>query len=259
MVAGSRFDAAATWASAQAAVRNVGAAVARWNDPRRRLLRKRRAARRATFGLGSVTGAFTAGTVSLAALDAPTLLVASGCGVTALAAVPTVAVAGKLRQLYRTPLPPERALAAVLPGRGSAAHLPLRRLATAEASLLELVRLLDTDVTVPSSEVREAASAAAAAAVALRREGAELAALERARDTSAVAAAELSPVVHHAAARLDRGVGEYERLVAAAARAVATTSKVAAQRGGLTDAVDRIDALTEALTELAGIHGPWRR
>lgn len=55
--------------------------------------------------------------------------------------------------------------------------------------------------------------------------------------------------------RLEAGVGEYELLVAAAARALATTSAAGHAPGGrLADAVDRIDGLTAALSELAGSH-----
>lgn len=247
---GARFDPASTWASAQLAVRGVGAAISRWSDPRRKLLRQRRAARHTTIGLGSVTGAFTAGTLGLAVLDAPSLLVAGGCGVVVLVATPTVGVAMRLRRLYKVPLPPERV---ALPPRGSAAHPSLRRLAAAETSLGELVGLLDADVAVPSGEVREVGTAAAAAAVTLRREAADLLALEHARDSSVVAAGELAPVVVRAGTRLERGVEEYERVVAAAARAVAVTSGASAPHGeALQDSVDRIDALTQALAELAG-------
>lgn len=256
-MAGARFDALSTGASALLAMRNVGAAMLGWNDPRRRVLRQRRTARRTTLGLGSITGAFTAGTAGLVALDAPSLLIAGGCGAAVLVGAPTVGAAMRLRQLHKVPLPLERALRASGPPRSSAAHPALRRLSAAERSLGELVRLLDADVTVPGWWVQDAGAAATAAAVALRKEATVLVALERARDTSAVVAAELSPVVHQAASRLAHGVQEYERVVAAAARAVATTSSgaVAAHGRSLRDTADRIDALTAALAELTRIHG----
>jgi hypothetical protein len=257
-MAGARFETGAPWASARGAVRDVGAAVSRWTDPRRRLLRRRRAARRAAVGLGSATGVLTVGTVALASTDANALLTAGSAGMTAMVAVPTVAVALRLRRLVRLPLPAPRPQV-VLPPAGSAARGPLRRLAAAESSLQELVGLLAGDVFVPSSEVQEAAAAAASAAAALRREAAELGALERARDSSALASAELASVVREAAARLSAGVGEYEMVVAAAARALATASSTGhAHDSGLGDAVDRIDALTAALSELAGLHKPTR-
>lgn len=258
-MAGARFDTGAPWASARGAVRDLGAAVSRWTDPRRRLLRKRRAARRAAVGLGSATGVLTVGTVALASTDANALLTAGSAGMTAMVAVPTVAVALRLRRLVRLPLSAARPHVVVLPPAGSAARGPLRRLAAAESSLHELVGLLAGDAFVPSSEVQEAALAAASAAAALRREAAELGALERARDSSALASAELASVVREAAARLSAGVGEYEMVVAAAARALATASSTGhAHDSGLGDAVDRIDALTAALSELAGLHKPSR-
>jgi len=253
VAAGARFDATATWTSTQVAVRSVGAAMSRWGDPRRRLLRKRRAALHTTLALGSVTSAFTAGTVGLAVLGAPSLLVAAGCGVTALASTPTAGAVMRLRRLHKLPLPAERTIRASLPPRSSAGHASLRRLGTAESSLRELVRLLDAHVAVPSGEVQGVAVAAAFAAGVLRSEATDLLALERARDSSVFAAAELLPVVRQAAARLDTGVGEYERVVAAAARAVATTSSTQAVHGQvLQDTIDRIDGLTQALAELAG-------
>jgi len=160
---GDRPGAAATWASAHVAARNVRAAVSRWGDPRRRLLRKRRTARRATLSLGGVTGVFTVSTLALASADVNAVFVAGSAGLTAMVAVPTVAVAVRLRRLLRVPLPAERVSPAVLPPMGSAAREPLRRLAAAEASLQELVGLLDRDVSVPSSEVGEAGRAAGAA------------------------------------------------------------------------------------------------
>ncbi len=250
-MAAARFDAAATWASAQVAVRNVGAAVARWSDPRQRLLRKRRAARRATIGLGSATGALTAATVGLGAADVNALLVAGSGGVTALVAAPTVAAALRLRRLLRTPLPAERL--PLLPS-GSVAREPLRRLAAVEASLQELVGLLERAASVPNAEVWEVSRAARLAGTVLRQEAAELAALQRARDSSAVAARELSEVVQEVATRLDAGVREYELLVAAAARTLATAFTAGPRHDdGLSDAVDRIEALTSALSELGGL------
>lgn len=253
-MAAARFAVATTWASTQVVVRSVGAAMSRWGDPRRRLLRQRRAALHTTVALGSVSGAFTTGTVGLAVLDAPSLLIAAGCGLTALVATPTVGAAVRLRRLHKRPLPPERINRAGLPPRRSATHAPLRRLGVAEISLRELVSVLDANVVVPSGEVHEVGTAAAAAAVVLRRQATDLLALERARDTSALAAAELQPVLNQLAAQLEDGVHEYERVVAAAARAVAISSTRGAHAQTLQDTVERIDGLTQALAELAGMH-----
>lgn len=249
-----RFDLSTAWASAQEAARGVGGAVTRWQDPRNRALRKRRAAAASTVSLGTVTGAFTAGTAGLAVFDAPSLVVAAGCGLTAAAAVPTTAFAVRLRRLRRLPLPPGRSVDPRLP-RSSAALAPLRTLAAAESSLHNLFGLLEADAAVPPAEVHQARSSAAAAAAVLRREAGAIGALERARDSSPVAAAELEPVVGEAVQRLRAGVAEYEQVVAAAARAVATTSRHSDhRRPALAETADRIDALTAALDELAGLH-----
>lgn len=244
------FDGVSPWQSARVAVRNVGAAVTRWNDPRRKLLRQRRTALHTTLGLGSITGAFTAGTAGLAVLDAPSLLVAGGCGVAVLVGTPAAAAAARLRRLHKVPLPPERA---PVPSPASPGYAPLIRLAAAELSLRELIGVLSADVAVPAWVVQEAGATAHAAAVRLRQEAADLGAVERARAASPVAARELAPVVQRAVHQLGLGVAEYERVVASAAHAVATTSN-RYSRGGdsLRDAAERIDGLTEALAELAG-------
>ncbi|WP_127782405.1 hypothetical protein [Rhodococcus sp. X156] len=249
-----RFDLSTAFASAQEAARGVGNAVTRWQDPRRRALRKRRAATASTVGFGSATGAFTAGTAGLAVFDAPSLVVAAGCGLAAAAAVPTTAFAVRLRRLRRLPLPPGRSVDPRLP-RASAALAPLRGLAAAESSLHNLFGLLEADAAVPPGEVQEARASAASAAAVLRHEAGALGALERARDSSPVAATELEPVVGEAVRRLQAGVAEYEQVVAAAARAVATTSRhTDHHRPALTETAERIDALTAALDELAGLH-----
>ncbi len=246
----ARFDGASPWQSARVAVRNVGAAVTRWNDPRRKLLRQRRTALHTTLGLGSITGAFTAGTAGLAVLDAPSLLVAGGCGGALGVGPPPAAAAARLRRLHKVPLPPERV---PVPPRTSTAYVPLTRLAAAELSLRELIGVLNADVAVPGWVVQEAGATAAAAAVRFRQEAADLSAVERARAASPVAAWELAPVVERARRELELGVADYERVVASAAHAVATTSHRYPPHGdSLRDAADRIDGLTQALAELAG-------
>ncbi|GAB2937806.1 hypothetical protein GCM10027047_38010 [Rhodococcus aerolatus] len=233
----------------------VAEAADRWTDPRARLLRRRRAAGAATAGLGGTAGLSAAGTASLAAVGASEWLVVPGVGVTAVLVVPTVAVALRLRRLRATPLPPERTRPRPLPGPGSPLRAPLQRLGTAEASLGELLGVLGRDPSVPPAEVDEARDAARLAAGRLRTEAGDLEALVRARDSSPVAARELRGVVDGALARVDAGVGAFEQLVAAAARAVAARSTPGPD-GDLVAAVDRVDALTAALGEIAAIPAP---
>jgi len=235
-------------------VSSAAAVLSRWSDPRERVLRRRHTARAVSVGLGGSTGVLGVATAGLAASDAYAWMVLGGGGLTALVAVPAVGALLRLRRLQRTPLPEPRPASVARPPRGSVAYEPLRGLTAGEQSLSELLGLLQRDPTVPTAEVDEARVAARAAASALRREAADLAALERARDTSPAAAAELGPVVDAGVIRLERGVHDFDGLVAAAARAVAAGSGPAAHEQSLTAAVDRIDALTAALTELAGLH-----
>lgn len=253
------------WERAQAAAVDVGGhlgtaatVLARWNDPRERLIRRRKAATAATVVLAGTTGVLGAVTVGLAVSPITDWLVAGSGGLTALVAVPTVVAGLRRRTLHRTPLPEPRLVTARRPGRGSLAHEPLQRLIRAERSLAELLGLLERDPAVPTGEVEQARVAARAAADALRREAGDLSALERARDTSPAAAAELGEVVAAAVLRLEYGVQAHDGLVAAAARAVAAGSGPERHSESLTAAVDRVDALTAALTELAGLHAPRR-
>ena len=251
------------WERAQAAMTGVGrhlgtaaSALARWGEPREKLLRRRKVARAATAGLTGTTGALAAATVGLAVSPITEWVVAGSAGLTALVALPTVAAALHLRSLRRTPLPAARRAPLRRPGRSSLAHEPLLQLGRAERSLAELLGLLERDPAVPTGEVDEARVAAGAAVAALRREAEDLVALERARDVSPAAAAELGDVVGASVDRLADGVRAHEGLVASAARAVAAGSRPERHSESITAAADRVDALTAALTELAALHAP---
>jgi len=257
----ARSDLPVVWERTQAAAVEVGAhlgsvaaGVWRWTDPRARALRARRTARMASVVLGGSTGALGVSTAGMAVAGAGQWVVLGGGGMTTVAAGSAVAAAVRWRRLRRTPLPSARLVAPRRPGRGSAAHEPLRRLDAAEQSVTELLALLGRDPAVPPAEVGEARTAARAAAAALRSAAGDVAALERARDCGPAAAAELEPVVAAALDRLCRGVHSYDGLVAAAARAVAAGSGSDGHSEPLIAAVDRVDALTAALTELAGLH-----
>lgn len=236
----------------------VESAVTWFTDPRARLLRRRRITGAAAVGVGGTAGASAAGTASLAVLGASEWLVVPGVGVTAVLAVPAVALYARLRRLRRTPLPPPKVRRAPLPGLGSPVREPLRRLGAAESSVDELLGVLGRDPTVPPGEILEAREAAGLAAGRLRAEGGDLGALLRARDSSPVAAQELAGVVEASLARLDAGVAAYESLVASAARAVAARAAPSGPDPDLLSATDRVDALTDALHQLAEIHAAPR-
>lgn len=233
----------------------LAGALERWSDPRARLLRRRRAAGAATAGLAGTAGASAAGTAGLALAGASEWLVVPGVGVTAVLVVPAVAVAARLRRLRATPLPPERVRPVALPPPGSPVREPMRRLGSAEGALAELLGVLGHDPTVPPAEIDEARDAARLAAGRLRAGAADVGALVRARDSSPAAARELAGVVDTAVIGVDSGVASFEGLVTAAARAVAVRAAPGPD-GDLVAAVDRVDALTDALQEIAAIHAP---
>lgn len=257
----ARSDLPVVWERTQTAAVEVGAhlgsvaaGVWRWTDPRARALRARRSARMAGVVLGGGTGALGVSTAGMAVAGAGQWMVLGGGAMTTVAAGSAVAVTLRWLRLKRTPLPSARVVAPRRPGRGSAAHEPLLRLDAAERSVSELLGLLGRDPAVPPAEVEEARTAARAAAAALRSQAADVAALERARECGPAAAVELEPVVAAALDRLRGGVHSYHGLVAAAARAVAAGSGSDGHSEPLIAAVDRVDALTAALTELAGLH-----
>jgi hypothetical protein len=164
---------------------------------------------------------------------------------TGIAGISTLAAGGAWVQAMATPLPPAAAgPPPELPPAGSAARVPLERLANHERSLAELLTLLGSEAgDVPAEVAAEAARAAAT----LRDCGTRLRAVEAARDGM-----EGDPAVSLAAAaatlrqRLEEGVSGYARLVAVAADAVS-----AGAAGGLDQFTIR--RLEDAADTLAGL------
>lgn len=233
----------------------------RWNDPAARLARRKRRTSRAMtlwIVLSLLCGiAAAAGIVGASA--------AAGVATSVFTALAGVVVFGafgvraglQLRRLNRTPLP-AAATRVALPGPGSAAHEPMRRLAHAEASLAELLAQLSappagTSAGVPEVSIADARGTAAGAADALRGLSRRIEAIESARDAAPVSErGALDAALETLVQQLDDGLDDYGSLVAAAGQAVAASSTgVAASRESLTDATDRLAGLAIALRELS--------
>ncbi len=267
---GSGFasSAAAAMDSAQSVLREVGGTVAdsmrRWSDPRERMLRKRRRARKRATRFGVASGASVVGAASLAAASAPDWTMVATGGAAALFAVPAVVAFGTYRQLTATPLPPPAVSRQPLPPVGSAARAPMDRLASAESSLQQLLGVLSRSEVVDVEELDHTGETARAASAALRSVAADVVAMESAGRGTAAAATHLERSIRSAVGQLDVGVAQYEGLVTAAAKMTAPAqsssySLLGRQREELLSASDRLEGWAEALGEVDEIERRFRR
>lgn len=233
--------------------------VATWRDPRAKLLRRRRRAKRGTIAWSGGT-ALGGVWVGIDAAHAELFTTFGGFTSMIVTAVLLYCTAGSTRrlvQLHRQPLPAAAPPPVRLPPAGSAAREPMRRLAEAEASLAELLVQLGTPrpgglAPLPAESLAHAQASATEAATALRAVAAQLSAVERARDIAP--ASQLGPLDQGVAdlrRRLQEGLDGYLALIGTAGQAVIASSS-ASPNEALLDASDRLSGLASALRELAG-------
>ncbi|GAA2782351.1 phage shock envelope stress response protein PspM [Saccharopolyspora taberi] len=236
--------------------------VAKWRDPRARLIRQRNRARRATIGGAVTTGVLGVSSYGSYALDA--MWSAGGAigevaqqgavfglgGLAVATGAATVGAGVRYRRLKRTPLPEPPPPSVELPPVGSQAREPMQRLRDAERGLHgALAQLASTG---SGSEVADARATAEQTAVALRQVADRLQAVEAAMPHVAAADRDaLTADVRRLRAELDEGVEGYGGLVAAAGRAVAA-SGAPEQKHLIQDATDRLAGLAEGLREMSG-------
>jgi hypothetical protein len=225
-------------------------------DPVRRHQRLRRRTRRsvavrslAALGLAWVTSVVG----SSPGVELGEVFWGTATGIAALAAAGSVR---RLWQLERAGRPQPPAEPPPLPPAGSSARQPLERLASRERALGDLLALLRT-------AAGDVAADAAAAAAALRDHAARIVAVEAAQaGAPAEARAGLEAALAALRLRLDEGVSAYDRLVAAAADAVAAgntapagghaADAVSAGMRRLEDAADALLGLARGLREVSG-------
>jgi len=234
--------------------------LAAWRDPRARLLRQRRRAGR--FGAGGAvgTGVFGGGSYlawseafapGADALGLEVVGVGLG-GLTAAFAAGTVSALIHYRRLRRTPLPDPAPEPVELPPSGSRAREPMRQLRDAEQSLHTVLGQLRAGRGVPDEAVASSRATADETARALREVAERMRAVEGALPHVAAAdRAALESEVDGMAAHLDEGVEGYRGLVAAAGRAVAA-SALPEKRELVQDATDHLAGIAQALRELSG-------
>jgi len=230
-----------------------------WRDPRAKMLRRRRRAKRST---AAWTGATALGGLWVGIDVANASLVTSFGGFTAMAvtAVFAYCTTGSIRRtvaLHRQALPPAAPPPVRLPPGGSVAREPMRRLAEAEASLAELLVQLGTPrpgglAPLPAESLAHAQESATEAATALRAVAAQLTAVERARDIAPLSQrGPLELGITDLSRRLEEGLNGYLALIGTAGQAVIASS-AGSPNEALLDASDRLSGLASALRELSG-------
>lgn len=226
-----------------------------WRDPRAKALRARKRAVRSTTTWGGLTAISGGGAALEFAYVNDGALAYGLTGFGALALIATVSAGRRTRKLYKQPLPEAKRERPMLPPEHSAAREPMRRLDAAEQTLDELLAELRRPSGAVPVVAREpldsAASAANTAAGNLRGLASQIQAIERSKMAAGKAdRAALDESVETLRGRLEDGVEEYGKLVAAAARTVAAGASQPASTA-VTEATDELSGLASALQELS--------
>ncbi len=245
------------------AVREVGEhalhAVRAWAEPRERELRRRRRARRRSLRWSAASGITAVGVAGLAIASAPVwAVVVLGGGAAALVTGAAMSTRQYL-ELRRNPLPQASFVPAKLPSVRSIAREPIARLVRAERAMYTLGHQIAQAGRLSAEDVTDTMATAASCAAALHALASDATALEKTIDLvgQGDTARNLFDQLRAIIARLDVGVTEYERLVAAAGRILTipepaiTPNDADLSLESLRDCADRLDGWAEALTDLS--------
>lgn len=169
------------------------------------------------------------------------------------AAAPATLFALRYRWLRKEPLPaPRPGVKRRLPPLGSAARGAMVALNAAERSFFNLLGVIERAQMLPADELRDLTDAANSAAATMAATAYDVVAMERAVASSR-SSRTLAPTIHAFAGQLDRGVGQYNEMVGAAAQLVSTSSSPMERqryRGELAGAGDRMLGWAHAFDEL---------
>ncbi|MCV7251280.1 hypothetical protein HZU40_16635 [Mycolicibacterium fluoranthenivorans] len=226
-------------------------------DPRAKLLRKRRWARRLAWFFAATTGFWILVTGVLASWSTPVWALIVTGAIAAAAAFPTTLLFLRYRWLRREPLP-ETAAPRRLPPRGSVARAPMAALASSERGLLSLLGVLSRSRLLPDGELREISMVAAQTASTMSATAAEVVAMERAAAVSPQSRTHLAPTIDAFTVQLHAGARQYGDMVTAAAQlvsAVNAPTTAARYRDELTGATDRLQGWAQAYHELGQLRG----
>lgn len=229
-------------------------------DPRARLLRQRRRARRwsAIFGVAcvfwvSLTALLASWSTPAWALPIPGAL-AVGAGFLATWAFL------RYRWLRAAPLPTQRSGSSRrLPPPGSAARPPMAALVASERGLFSLLGVMERGRLLPADEIRDLTAAARQTAATMTATANEVVSMEHAVKFTPQSRPHLAPTIDAFASQLHHGVRQYNEMATAAAQLVSSansgpmsSSPMSQQRhrDELVNATDRLLGWAQAFDEL---------
>jgi hypothetical protein len=213
------IDTASEWSDVVA--RRLSAAA----NPRARLLRQRRRARRwsVIFGIASVFWVLV--TALLALWSTPAWALPIPGVLAAGAAFPATLAFLRYRWLKSEPLPAERpGSGRRLPPPGSAARPPMAALAASERGLFSLLGVLDRGGLLPAHEIRDLTAAAQQSAATMAATAGEVVSLEHAVKFTPQSSAYLVPTIDAFTSQLQHGVQQYNEMAIAAAQLVSSAN-----------------------------------
>ena len=233
------------------------------NDPREKLLRRRRRALR--WGLIFVAGCvfWSVTTVVLAAWGWFALLLEITGGVAVAQAMIATLLLIRYGWLRSEPLPAQRPTnARRLPPPSSAARSAMSALGASERGFFSLLGVMQRGNMLPATEIRDLTAAANQSSAAMAATAAEVVSMERAANGTPQSRSYLAPTINAFTAQLGAGVRQYNEMVTAAAQLVSSAnadqgSMVVASRQryrtALAGATDRLVGWSQAFDELGGL------
>ena len=234
-------------------------------DPRARLLRRRRRARRWSliFGVSCLFWALI--TALLATWRTPVWgLLITGV-IAAGAAGPATLLLLRYRWLRSLPLPAQTpGSCRRLPPSGSAARTAMLALGTSERGFFSLLGVMERGNLLPNKEIRDLTEAANRTAAAMAVTAAEVVSMEQTVKLTPQSGSYLVPTINAFTGQLSCGVRQYNEMVTAAAQLVSSANAVSVPgalvaqqryRDELVDATDRLWGWSQAFDELGRAPG----
>ena len=226
-------------------------------DPRAKQLRKRKWALRLALFFGVSSLIWLGVTFLLASWSTPAWALFIPAPIAVGAAFLATLSFLRYRWLRGEPLPPQRSRATRrLPPWGSAARQPMAALAASERGLFSLISVLERGKMLPAGELREVVAVANQSAATMAATADEVVSMERAVANAPGSRTHLAPTIAAFTSQLERGAGQYNDMVTAAAQLVSATSQpdgpMSQQRyrDELVNATDRLTGWAQAFDEL---------
>lgn len=232
-------------------------------EPRARMLRQRRRARR--WGVVCAAGCvfWLLVTALLASWATPVWALLITGLIAAGAAGPAMLLLLRYRWLRSLPLPARRPGASRrLPPPGSAARPAMSALGTSERGLFSLLGVLERGGLLPAGEIGELAAAANRSAATMASTAAEVVSMERTAELAVESRRYLAPTINAYTEQLRAGVRQYGEMVTAAAQLMASANNGGSSdsalsqrryRDELAGATDRLLGWAQAFEELGSL------